>query len=134
MLRSVHNRVVYIRPSQLMSAGALNTALPWQHTEAQYSEGSQVVYVDEFLKPRALREVAAFLEESTVWHNIKKGFLASYMWDAFANPVLLQVADELRQAMPGTSPTLFGGGGGGHRTVAVVDKQHSSAVLFARRL
>jgi hypothetical protein len=43
-----------------------------------------------------------FLLESTIWHDFSHidGFVASYLEDGLACPLVLQIADELRQAFP----------------------------------
>ena len=43
-----------------------------------------------------------FLLESTIWHDFSHidGFVASYLEDGLACPLLLQIADELRRAFP----------------------------------
>jgi len=47
--------------------------------------------------------------ESTIWYDIKKvGYLGAYWSSGFVNPLLLQIADELRQ--------VRGGVGGGIHT------------------
>ena len=43
-----------------------------------------------------------FLLESTIWHDFSHidGFVASYLEDGLACPLILQIADELRRAFP----------------------------------
>jgi hypothetical protein len=43
-----------------------------------------------------------FLLESTIWHDFShiEGFVASYLEDGLACPLLLQITDELRHAFP----------------------------------
>lgn len=44
-----------------------------------------------------------FLLQSTIWHDFSHidGFVASYLEDGLACPLVLQIADELRGAFPG---------------------------------
>ena len=60
------------------------------------------VVLDDFLTPDALRSLRAYLLQSTVWHDFTHiaGFVASYLEDGLACPLLLQIADEIRQAFP----------------------------------
>jgi tetratricopeptide (TPR) repeat protein len=62
--------------------------------------GSQAgaVYCDNLLTPEALARLRAFLLESTIWHDFSHigGFVASYLEDGLACPLILQIADEIR--------------------------------------
>jgi tetratricopeptide (TPR) repeat protein len=60
------------------------------------------VYFDELLTAPALARLKQYLLESTIWHDFSHidGFVASYMEDGLACPLLLQVADEIRQTFP----------------------------------
>jgi tetratricopeptide (TPR) repeat protein len=60
------------------------------------------VYFDELLTPPALLWLKQYLHESTIWHDFSHidGFVASYLEDGLACPLLLQVADEIRQTFP----------------------------------
>jgi tetratricopeptide (TPR) repeat protein len=56
------------------------------------------VYFDDLLTPDALKRLRAFLLESTIWHDFSHigGFVASYLEDGLACPLILQIADEIR--------------------------------------
>ena len=60
------------------------------------------VYFDELLTAPALVRLKHYLLESTIWHDFGHidGFVASYLEDGLACPLLLQVADEIRQTFP----------------------------------
>jgi hypothetical protein len=60
------------------------------------------IFVDDLLTPEALESLRQFLLESTIWHDFSHidGFVASYLEDGLACPLLLQIADELRRAFP----------------------------------
>jgi tetratricopeptide (TPR) repeat protein len=57
-----------------------------------------VVYFDDLLTPRALLSLRRYLLESTIWHDFSHidRFVASYLEDGLACPLLLQIIDELR--------------------------------------
>jgi len=59
---------------------------------------SGAVYCDNLLTPEALARLRAFLLESTIWHDFSHigGFVASYLEDGLACPLILQIADEIR--------------------------------------
>lgn len=59
-----------------------------------------IVFFDELLTQQALARLRRYLLESTIWHDFShiRGFVASYLEDGLACPLLLQVAHELRIA------------------------------------
>ena len=61
-----------------------------------------VVMIDKLLTPPALLALRRYLLESTIWHDFGyiDRFVASYLEDGLACPLLLQIADELRGAFP----------------------------------
>ena len=70
---------------------------------ARYRERpSGAIYFDDLLTPRALATLQRYLLESTIWHDFSHigGFVASYLEDGLACPLLLQIADELRATFP----------------------------------
>ena len=60
------------------------------------------IYFDDFLTPQALSALKRYLLESTIWHDFGYigGFVASYLEDGLACPLMLQIADEARAAFP----------------------------------
>src|SRR5581483_5317299 len=54
------------------------------------------------LTPPALDSLRRFLLESTIWHDFNHigGFVASYLEDGLACPLVLQIADEIRATFP----------------------------------
>jgi tetratricopeptide (TPR) repeat protein len=60
------------------------------------------IWLDDLLTPPALAALRRYLLESTIWHDFSHigGFVASYLEDGLACPLLLQIADEIRGAFP----------------------------------
>lgn len=60
------------------------------------------VFFDDLLTPPALAALKQYLLESTIWHDFSHigGFVASYLEDGLACPLLLQIADEIRRTFP----------------------------------
>jgi tetratricopeptide (TPR) repeat protein len=60
------------------------------------------VWFDDLLTPAALAGLRRYLLESTIWHDFSHigGFVASYLEDGLACPLLLQIADEFRSTFP----------------------------------
>lgn len=60
------------------------------------------VVLDDLLTPDALQSLRTYLLCSTVWHDFTHipGFVASYLEDGLACPILLQIAEEIRERFP----------------------------------
>ena len=58
--------------------------------------------VDNLLAPDALQALRRYLTHSTIWFDFTHvgGFLASYLEDGLACPVVLQIATDLRATLP----------------------------------
>ncbi len=68
--------------------------------DAFRGRAAAAVYVDNLLTPDALKRLRSFLLESTIWHDFSHigGFVASYLEDGLACPLILQIADEIRDS------------------------------------
>src|SRR4029079_4795968 len=68
-----------------------------------FKDKTGAVVLDNVLTPPALAALRRYLLESTIWHDFSHidGFVASYLEDGLACPLVLQIADELRSAFPG---------------------------------
>jgi hypothetical protein len=64
--------------------------------------GQHVVYFDDLLTPQALHSLRRYLMESTIWHDFShiRGFVATYLEDGLACPLLLQISDDIRRVFP----------------------------------
>jgi tetratricopeptide (TPR) repeat protein len=62
----------------------------------------RAAWFDDLLTPAALAGLKRYLLESTIWHDFSHigGFVASYLEDGLACPLLLQIVDEIRGAFP----------------------------------
>jgi hypothetical protein len=98
----VFNRIVHVRNTPRVGR-ALSDSWNPDAVETHYLENRPgVVVVDDFLSPEALEGVRAFCLESTVWsaNRYAHGRLGAFFRDGFNCPLLLQIAEELRAAMP----------------------------------
>jgi len=100
LVARTYKRPVYI--ADALPEGALvNPALDWRGLEERYLAAKpNVVAVDGLLTPAALEAVRAFSVESTIWNNVKSGYLGAYFYDGFCSELLLRIALELRGRMP----------------------------------
>jgi tetratricopeptide (TPR) repeat protein len=96
-----YNTPIHLRAAPEAAGGAVNERADGPVLAAQFEEQGAIA-VDDLLTPPALHALRRFLLESTIWHDFSHidGFVASYLEDGLACPLLLQIADELRGAFP----------------------------------
>lgn len=98
----VYNRILYVRPTPRVTQ-ALSRSWNRDEIEQGYLEHAQgVVIIDDFLTQEALSELRDFCLESTVWlaNRYAHGRLGALFHSGFSCPLLLQIAEELRDAFP----------------------------------
>src|SRR5262245_30233039 len=96
-----YNTPIHLRAAPEVAGRAVQERADGSALSAQFAEQGAVP-VDDLLTPPALASLRRFLLESTIWHDFShiEGFVASYLEDGLACPLLLQIADELRGAFP----------------------------------
>jgi len=96
-----YNTAIHLREAPEVACGAINKRADQPALTAQF-DGRGAIFVDDLLTPPALDSLRRFLLESTIWHDFShiEGFVASYLEDGLACPLVLQIADELRHAFP----------------------------------
>ncbi|MDE0059565.1 MAG: tetratricopeptide repeat protein [Defluviicoccus sp.] len=102
-LAGTHNRALHTAEADEIPGGALDRSLDGAEIETRYRERQPgIAVVDRLLSRPALAALRRHLLESTIWHDGEHipGFLAAYLEDGLASPLLLQIADELRAALP----------------------------------
>jgi hypothetical protein len=66
-----------------------------------FRDSGGVACVDNLLSPAALAQLQRFCLESTVWRrSYRQGYLGAYPESGFVSPLLLQLAAELKAAVP----------------------------------
>jgi tetratricopeptide (TPR) repeat protein len=103
-LASSYNRLLYRPPAEREPGGAVNRGLDAAAIEADYRRhGPGITFIDDFLTPAALASLRRFCLEATVWYESRyaNGYLGAFFDDGFCCPLLLQIAEELRRALPG---------------------------------
>ncbi|WP_233860282.1 tetratricopeptide repeat protein [Paraburkholderia sp. HD33-4] len=98
----VYNRIVHVRSTPRVEQ-ALSNSWDAQAVERQYiAHRPGIVVLDDFLSREALASLYQFCLESTVWltNRYAHGRLGAFFDSGFNCPLLLQVAEELRQALP----------------------------------
>jgi tetratricopeptide (TPR) repeat protein len=96
-----YNTAIHLRDAPEIAGGAVKQRAASAALGAEF-EQQGAVFVDDLLTEPALNSLRRFLLESTIWHDFShiEGFVASYLEDGLACPLVLQIAGELRRAFP----------------------------------
>jgi hypothetical protein len=103
LIGDAYGRIVHIRPTSRIAGSALSTSWdPIQVEHACLDHPQGVVVVDDFLSDAVLESLRLFCLQSTVWltNRYAHGRLGAFFREGFNCPLLLQIADELRVALP----------------------------------
>lgn len=95
-----YNRPIHRVPAPACAGGAVNPALDVGAITQRYvSDPPGVAWFDDLLTADALQALERYLLESTIWFDFAHigGFLAAYLEDGLACPLLLQIGEELRR-------------------------------------
>lgn len=98
----VYGRLIHVRRTPRLDR-ALSRSWDPATVEDQYvTSRPSVVVIDDFLAPKALSELQAFCLESTVWNanRYPNGRLGAFFDSGFNCPLVLQIAEELRESFP----------------------------------
>jgi tetratricopeptide (TPR) repeat protein len=103
-LAATYNRLWRRVAAPAIAGGALNPALDRHAIEAAYERNAPgITCVDGLLRPEALASLRRFCLESTVWYQFTyaNGYIGAFWEQGFWCPLLAQIAEELRLALPG---------------------------------
>jgi Flp pilus assembly protein TadD len=102
-LATHHNRLIHWRETPGLPEGALSRDWDGATVERDYrSNPPGYAWFDGLLTLAALRELRRFCLESTVWFQMTfKNEVSATLFNGFCCPLLLQIAQELRQRLPG---------------------------------
>jgi tetratricopeptide (TPR) repeat protein len=98
-----YNTSIHVFSAPEMIDGAVSKQLNGDALTRRFkADRTGCVFFDHLLTPQALASLRRYLIESTIWHDFThiRGFVASYLEDGLACPLLLQVAHELRIVFP----------------------------------
>ncbi|GGC70652.1 hypothetical protein GCM10011396_17220 [Undibacterium terreum] len=101
------NRLTNFYSAPALAGGALNQDQDWAAIESAYfANAPGMTYIDNFLKPEALASLRRFCLESTIWFDGRygDGYVGCTCEDGFICPLLAQIAEEQRLALP----SIFG--------------------------
>jgi tetratricopeptide (TPR) repeat protein len=96
-----YNTPIGLRAAPELPGSPINARADLPTLTARFAEQG-AIFVDDLLALPALASLRQYLLESTIWHDFSHidGFVASYLEDGLACPLLLQIADDLRHAFP----------------------------------
>jgi hypothetical protein len=91
-LRDTYNRVISVRDAPESAEGAVAVRPDREQLLREFRGRNGMVSFDDLLTPHAFATLRRYLLESTIWHDFSriKGFVASYLEDGLACPLLLQ--------------------------------------------
>ena len=106
-LSAQHNRLIHWRETPARPEDALSTGWDGAVVERDYrAHAPGFTWFDGLLTADARRELWRFCVESTIWFQMTfKNEVSATLFNGFCCPLLLQIAQELRQRLPG----LLGG-------------------------
>lgn len=101
LLTATWKRPVHAPDPEPPAGAVVSPDLPWNEIEARYLAAQpNLAWIDGLLTPAGLSALRAWCLESTIWNDLKVGYLGAYMHDGFASRLMLRVAEELRERMP----------------------------------
>jgi len=102
LVARTYKRPLYMDPGLAPEGPLVNPGLDARAIEERYL-GSEpnLVAADGLVTPEALQALRRFCRESMIWNNIKPGYLGAYFYDGFSSELLLRLAHELRERLPG---------------------------------
>jgi tetratricopeptide (TPR) repeat protein len=98
-----YNTAIHLCAAPEIATGAVSARTDRDELVRRFKDGpAGAVYFDGLLSAPALTALRRFLLESTIWHDFSHigGFVASYLEDGLACPLILQIAAELRSTFP----------------------------------
>lgn len=105
MIGTTYNHLNYMThvPTLLPNESALSSNTNFNQAETDYySERNApgLAIVDNFLSEKALNGMLELLQSSTIWYEIKNGYLGAYFTAGMSSNLLIQIEQELRLKMP----------------------------------
>lgn len=98
-----YNYPNFIADAAELPLGTVNPQLAATEISRTFEiEISGITWFDDLLTDEALARLQRYLLSSTVWFDFShiSGFLAAYLEDGLACPLLLQIADDVREKFP----------------------------------
>lgn len=98
-----YNRLHHLAEAPRIDGGALAPTLDTAAIERDYAARAPgIACIDGLLRPAALAALRRYCQDSSFWFDFRHagGYVGAFFEDGFAAPLLLQIAEDLRAAMP----------------------------------
>ena len=102
LLKNIYNHLIHRIEAPKLKEEVVNNSLNTKEITHNYFDHEfGLTYIDNFLSANALESIRKFLLENTIWFDIKpSGWIGAYLGEGLANPLILQIADELSKKFP----------------------------------
>ncbi len=102
VLKDNYNCLLHQVDAPKLKQAAVNSSLDVEKITSNYfNHEFGLTFIDNFLSPKALKSLREFLLGSTIWFDVKAGgYLGAYLTEGLASPLIIQIADELRNKFP----------------------------------
>jgi Flp pilus assembly protein TadD len=97
-----YNRLLHVANAPAQPEGPFGAWRSEAIEETYLAARPELAVIDDFLSPAALAALRRYCLESTLWFDFshRDGYLAAFIDDHFDCPLLVQIADGLRRALP----------------------------------
>jgi len=97
----LHMRLLHLHPGEAVQGEAINPDIDFGAVESQFlQQDHHAVVIDDFFTDDVLQSLRDFLLETTMWMDVKQGYVGAYLRTGFACPLLAQIDEQLRLSMP----------------------------------
>ncbi len=129
-----YNTAIHILSAPEQACGVVREPINGEQVRAQFDAQHGLAWIDDVLSAPALARLQRVLLESTIWHDFDHigSFVAAYLEDGLANPLLLQLVCELRARLPhllGDQPLTQAWAFKGLRPTAAIDAHADDAAI-----
>ena len=102
LLKDTYNRLIHLLEAPKLKEAVVSNYLNVEKiTNDYFNHEYGLIYIDNFLSAKAIKSLRDFLLGSTIWFNVKEnGYVGAFLREGFANPLIIQIADELRKKFP----------------------------------
>lgn len=104
LIGTTYNWLNYKHILPIIHSGALfQGSTNFQKAEEEYFSKERapgLAVIDNFLSKKALSSILEYLRASSIWYDVKNGYLGTYMNTGLTGPLLGQIEKEIRQRMP----------------------------------
>jgi Tfp pilus assembly protein PilF len=101
LVARTYKRPIHVAHEPVPEGPLINPQLDCHAIEERYLAAQpNIATLDALVTPAALQALRRFCLESTIWHNIKPGYLGAYLHDGFCSELLLRLAWEFRERLP----------------------------------